>query len=157
LEQLSEHSLLAFSNIDRQIYTTSMRDKLRQTNRVIIFLQKFDNRASAVPANPDGTVTEKHVWQMDFLNVSVARWTDSSTPFRCQFHQHFTRAFFYESALTSFTLITFQLWNFLSKEFQHKSCLWNVDEIDFRCQFHQRSMYSFYAHRSGKRKKILMT
>jgi hypothetical protein len=34
---------------------------------------------------------------------------------RCQFHQHFTRNFFYESALRSFSLMTFWLRNSLLK------------------------------------------
>ena len=32
-----------------------------------------------------------------------------------------------------------------------------VAEIDSRAQFHQHSMYSFYAHRSRKHKKIFVT
>ncbi len=33
----------------------------------------------------------------------------------------------------------------------------HVGEIDTWAQFHERSMYSFYAHRSQKHKKTLMT
>jgi len=49
---------------------------------------------------------------------------------RCQFHQHYT----YESKLSSFSLVTLQLCNFLVPKYWRKSCLLNVDEIDFRVE-----------------------
>ncbi len=45
----------------------------------------------------------------------------------------------------------------LEAKFHMKNARLNIDEIDTWGQFHQCSTYSFYAHRSQKRKKILMT
>ncbi len=59
--------------------------------------------------------------------------------------------------MRSFSLVTVCLCNYLAQKFWRKTCLSNVDEIGTRAQFHQRSTYSFYACRSQKRKKILMT
>jgi len=38
-----------------------------------------------------------------------------------------------------------------------KNYMYNIDEIDTWALFHQHSMYSFYAYRSQKCKKILIT
>jgi len=44
---------------------------------------------------------------------------------RCQFHQHFTRAFFIQKFVQSQTLGR-------GKTFERKICAFNVDEIDYR-------------------------
>jgi len=41
-------------------------------------------------------------------------------------------SFSHESALSRFSLITAWLGIFLAKEYRHKSCRWNVDEINYR-------------------------
>jgi len=50
---------------------------------------------------------------------ALSKHVDEIDP-RCQFHQHFTYAFLYKSALRSFSLITVWLCKFL--EYRRKSC-----------------------------------
>jgi len=66
----------------------------------------------------------------------------------CQFHQHFTRAFFVRKFVQCQTLSK-------EKTFVPKMGEYNVDEIDNWSRFHQYFMRSFYVRRSQKRKKTV--
>jgi len=57
---------------------------------------------------------------------------------------------FYEQLLgmklliTAFFLITILLYNFLAKEYWHKSCSSNVGKLDYWAQFHQHLTHTFF-------------
>ncbi len=58
--------------------------------------------------------TLKHLQEFLFYNYNETLWSSSCSVCR-QFHQHFTKTFFYESASRSFSLVMFWLWNFWHK------------------------------------------
>jgi len=50
--------------------------------------------------------------------------------YRCQFHQHFTHPFFERKSFAQFFSNNILALYFLTKEYRHKSFLYNVGEID---------------------------
>jgi len=93
--------------------------------------------------------SNKRMWKSFYgFNFAVMGWESniSNHPLfwtfsRAQFHQHFIKHanFLYESALRSFSLVTFWLCNFLAQKYWLKNIgtkdAKNVDEIDTRLHF----------------------
>jgi len=61
--------------------------------------------------------------------------TRNTARVRCDFINILGAPFLYKSILHSFSLITVWLCTILAKEYWHKSCSKNVDEIDYRTRY----------------------